>query len=51
MSRAGYMYFALLGARVAGALLEEACGSKTQEAAMVNEWVRVSVKIRARKAA
>jgi hypothetical protein len=47
----GYLYFALLVARVAGAMLEEACGSKAQAAALVNEWVRVSVKIRARKAA
>jgi hypothetical protein len=45
------MYFALLVARVAGAMLVEACSSETQAAALVNEWVRVSVKIRARKAA
>jgi hypothetical protein len=47
----GYLYFALLVARVAGAMLVEACGSEAQAAALVNEWVRVSVKIRARKAA
>ena len=46
-----YMYFALLVARVAGPMLEEACGSKAQAAALVNQWVRESVKIRARKAA
>ena len=51
MLRGGYLYFALLVARVAGALLVEASGSKTQAAALVNEWVRESVKIRARKAA
>ncbi len=45
------MYFALLIARVAGALLVEASGSKAQAAALVNEWVNESVKIRARKAA
>lgn len=38
-------------ARVAGALLVEASGSKAQAAALVDEWVRESVKIRARKAA
>ena len=47
----GYLYFALLVARVAGALLVEASGSKPQAAALVNEWVRESVKIRARKVA
>ena len=47
----GYLYFALLVARVAGAMLVEASGSKAQAAALVNEWVRESVKIRARKAA
>ena len=47
----GYLYFALLVARVAGALLVEASGSKAQAAALVNEWVNESVKIRARKAA
>ena len=47
----GYMYFALLVARVAGALLVEASGSKAQAAALVNEWVTESVKIRAREAA
>jgi hypothetical protein len=36
---------------VAGALLVEASGSRAQAAAMVNEWVRESVKIRTRKAA
>jgi hypothetical protein len=46
----GYLYFALLVARVAGAMLVEASGSKAQAAALVNEWVRVSVKIRAREA-
>jgi hypothetical protein len=38
----GYLYFALLVARVSG--------SKAQAAALVNEWVRDSVRIRARKA-
>ena len=47
----GYMYFTLLVARVAGAMLEEACGSKAQAAALVNQWVRESVKIRARRVA
>jgi hypothetical protein len=47
--RAGYLYFALLVARVAGALLVEASGSKAKAAALVNEWVNESVKIRARK--
>ena len=47
----GYLYFALLVARVAGAMLVEASGSKAQAAALVNEWVRVSVKIRARETA
>ena len=47
----GYLYFALLVARVAGAMLVEASGSKAQAAVLVNEWVRESVKIRARKAA
>jgi hypothetical protein len=47
----GYLYFALLVARVAGAMLVEASGSKAQAAVLVNEWVRVSVKIRAREAA
>ena len=46
----GYLYFALLVARVAGAMLVEASGSKAQAAALVNERVRVSVKIRAREA-
>jgi hypothetical protein len=47
----GYLYFALLVARVAGAMLVEASGSKAQAAVLVDEWVRESVKIRARKAA
>ena len=47
----GYLYVALLVAKVAGALLLEASGSKAQAAAVVNEWVRESVKIRTRKAA
>ena len=47
----GYLYFAVLVARVAGAMLVEASGSKAQAAVLVNEWVRESVKIRARKAA
>jgi hypothetical protein len=47
----GYLYFALLAARVAGAMLVEASGSNAQAAALVNEWVRESVRIRARKAA
>jgi hypothetical protein len=47
----GYLYFALLVARVAGALVVEASGSKAQAAALVNEWVNESVKTRARKAA
>jgi hypothetical protein len=49
----GYLYFALLTlvARGAGARLVEASGSKPQAAALVNEWVRESVKIRARKVA
>ena len=42
----GYMYFALLVARVAGALKVSIPPGR-----MRNEWVRVSVKIRARKAA
>jgi hypothetical protein len=46
----GYLYFALLVARVAAAMLVEASGSKAQAAALVNEWVRDSVRIRARKA-
>ena len=46
----GYLCFALLVARVAGAMLVEASGSKAQAAALVNERVRVSVKIRAREA-
>ena len=50
-SPGGYLYFALLVARVAGAMLVEASGSKAQAAALVNEWVRESVKIRARKVA
>jgi hypothetical protein len=33
----GYLYFALLVARVAGAMLVEASGSKAQAAALVNE--------------
>jgi hypothetical protein len=36
---------------MAGALLVEVSGSKAQAAALVNEWVNESVKIRARKAA
>lgn len=47
----GYLYFALLVARVADAMIVEASGSKAQAAALVNEWVRESVKIRTRKAA
>jgi hypothetical protein len=47
----GYLYVALLVARVAGAMLVEASGSKARAAALVNERVRVSVKIRAREAA
>jgi hypothetical protein len=47
----GYLYFAFLVARVAGALLVEASGFRAQAAAVVNEWVRESVKIRTRKAA
>jgi hypothetical protein len=47
----GYLYFALLVARVAGALLVEASGSKAQAAPLANEWINESVKIRARKAA
>jgi hypothetical protein len=47
----GYLYFSFLVARVAGALLVEACGSKAQAAALVNEWVNESVKIRTRRAA
>ena len=46
----GYLYFAFLVARVTGALLVEASGSKAQAAAVVDEWVRESVKIRTRKA-
>jgi hypothetical protein len=46
----GYAYFSLLVARVAGALLVEACGSNAQAAAVVNEWVRESVKFRVRQA-
>jgi hypothetical protein len=38
----------LFVARVAGAMLVEASGSKAQAASLVNEWVRESVKIRAR---
>ena len=47
----GYLYFSFLVARVAGALLVQACGSKAQAAALVNDWVNENVKIRARKAA
>jgi hypothetical protein len=47
----GYLYFSSLVARVACALLVEACGSKAQATALVNEWVNESVKIRVRKAA
>jgi hypothetical protein len=47
----GYVYFALLVARVAAAMLVEASGSKAQAAAVANEWVNQSVRIRARKAA
>ena len=47
----GYLYFALLVVRMAGALLVEASDSRAQAAALVNERVRESVKIRARKAA
>jgi hypothetical protein len=36
---------------MAGALLVEASGSKAQAAALLNEWVNQSMKIRARKAA
>jgi hypothetical protein len=46
----GYLYFALLVASMAGALLVEASGGKAQATALVNERVRESVKIRARKA-
>jgi hypothetical protein len=46
----GYMYFSLLVARVAGALLADACGSKARAAAMLNEWVRETVKFRVRQA-
>jgi len=46
-----YLYFALLVAGVAGALLVEASGSKAQAAGLVNEWVNESVEIRACKAA
>ena len=47
----GYLYFAFLVARVEGALLVEASGSKAQGAAVVNEWVNESVKVCTRKAA
>jgi hypothetical protein len=47
----GYMYFSFLVARVAGALLVQACGSKAQAAALVNDWVNENVKIRVRKSA
>jgi hypothetical protein len=47
----GYLYFVLLVARVAGAMLVEASGSKAQAAALASEWVNESVKTRARKAA
>jgi hypothetical protein len=47
----GYLYFSFLVARVAGALLVQACGSKAQAAALVNDWVNENVKIRVRKSA
>ena len=47
----GYLYFSFLVARVAGALLVEACGSRAQAAALVNEWVNESVGMRTREAA
>ena len=47
----GYPYVAFLVARVEGALLVEASGSRAQAAAVVTEWIRESVKIRTRKAA
>jgi hypothetical protein len=47
----GYLYFSFLVARVAGALLVQACGSKARAAALVNDWVNENVKIRVRKSA
>jgi hypothetical protein len=46
----GYAYLAFLVARVAAALLVEACGSEAQAAALVNDWVNDNVNIRVRKA-
>jgi hypothetical protein len=46
----GYLHFALLVARVAAAVLVEACGSRAQAAAVVNEWVNESVRMRVHKA-
>jgi hypothetical protein len=47
----GYLYFSFLVARVAGALLVQACGSKAQAAALVNDWVNENVQMRVRKSA